>query len=157
VLARKAPGGEGWELVHPRCALDRSEDVEEVHKMVEAGEIDIARDELQWLLSGCTDMIDAHKTLGELALLDHDLPLARGHFGYAYQIGAKALDRAGATTGVPYRLAANQAFFEAGKGLAYCLRELSKTEMAAEVVERLLACDPSDPLGVRTLLEPKRD
>jgi hypothetical protein len=123
--------------------------------MIEAGEIEIAREELQWLLSGCTDMIDAHKTLGELALLDQDLPLARGHFGYAYQIGAKALDRAGATANVPYRSPANQAFFEAGKGLAFCLRELGKTEMAVEVVERLLACDPSDPLGVRTLISPK--
>jgi hypothetical protein len=155
VQARKSPGTESWELVHPRCALDRAEDVEEVHKMVEAGEIDIAREELQWLLSGCTDMIDAHKTLGELALLDHDLPLARGHFGYAFQIGVKALDRAGATSGVLYRLHTNQAFFEAGKGLAYCLRELGKQEMAVEVVERMLACDPSDPLGVRALLAPK--
>ncbi len=122
--------------------------------MIAGGEIEIAREELQWLLSGCTDMIDAHKTLGELALLDQDLPLARGHFGYAYQIGVKALDRAGAAT-APYRLSANQAFFEAGKGLAYCLCELGKAEMAAEVVERLLGFDPSDPLGVRALLGPK--
>ncbi len=148
VLARKAAGGEGWELVHPRLALDRSDDVEEVHKMIAGGEVEIAREELQWLLSGCTDMIDAHKTLGELALGDQDLPLARGHFGYAYQIGVKALDQAGAASGVPYRLPANQAFFEAGKGLAYCLRELGKTEMAVEVIKRLLACDASDPLGV---------
>ena len=50
---------------------------------------------------------------------------------------------------VPYRLPANQAFFEAGKGLAFCLRELGKAALAADVVARLLACDPSDPLGVR--------
>jgi hypothetical protein len=154
VQARQAPGGAGWELIHPRCALDRVDDLEEVHKMIDAGEIDVARDELQWLLGGCTDMIDAHKTLGELALLDRDLPLARGHFGYAYQVGVKALDRAGAVTGVPYSLPGNQAFFEAGKGLAYCLRELGKTAMAAEVVARLLACDPGDPLGVRSLGPP---
>ncbi len=84
--------------------------------------------------------------------MDEDYPLARGHFGYAYQIGAKALDRAGAAENVPYRLPANQAFFEAGKGLVYCLRQLGKAEMAAEVVQRLLACDPSDPLGLEALL-----
>jgi hypothetical protein len=152
VLARKSAAG--WELVHPRCALDRSEDVAEVHKMIAAGESEVARDELQWLLGGCSDMIDAHKTLGEIALVDHDLPLARGHFGYAYQLGVKAFDRAGADR-APYQVPANQAFFEAGKGLAYCLRELGKTGMAAEVVERLLALDPTDPLGVRGLAEPK--
>ena len=57
--------------------------------MIEAGETEVARDELQWLLGGCTDLIDAHKTLGEIALVEHDLPLARGHFGYAYQIGVE--------------------------------------------------------------------
>ena len=56
--------------------------------------------------------------------------------------------------GVPYRLPANQAFFEAGKGLAYCLRELGKSALVAEVVARLLECDPSDPLGLGGFLEP---
>jgi hypothetical protein len=36
--------------------------------------------------------------------------------------------------------------------LAYCLKQLGKREMAAEVVEALLACDASDPLGVGQLL-----
>ncbi len=141
--------------MQPRCALERREDLEEVQKMIAGGEAEIAREELQWLLGGCTDMIDAHKTLGELALAEEDLPLARGHFGYAYQIGIKALERAGAAGNAPYRLPANQAFFEAGKGLVYCLRELGKTALAAEAVERLVACDPTDPLGLRALLAAK--
>ncbi len=121
--------------------------------MIEGGEAEIARDELLWLLNGCSDCLLAHKMLGELALADQDLRLARGHFGYAFEIGSKALDRAGAKGSLPYRLPANQAFFEAGKGLAYCLRELGKVDLAADVVARLLACDPSDPLGVRNLLD----
>jgi hypothetical protein len=32
------------------------------------------------------------------------------------------------------------------------LKELDKREMAAEVVEVMLRCDPGDPLGVRKLL-----
>ncbi len=121
--------------------------------MIEGGESEIARDELLWLLNGCSDCLLAHKMLGELALADNDLRLARGHFGYAYEIGSKALDRAGAKGGLPYRLPANQAFFEAGKGLAFCLRELGKLALAADVVARLIACDPTDPLGVRQLLD----
>jgi len=117
--------------------------------MIEAGEIDIAVDELRWLLSGCSDSMEAHLLLGSLALSeDHDLPLARGHFGYAYQLGMKALRRAGRPAPLPYRLPANRSFFEAGKGLAHCLKELGQTDKAREVLEELLRADPSDPLGL---------
>lgn len=152
VRLRRAAGEDAWELVHPRCACDREDDVEEVRKMIEAGEVEVAVDELRWLLGGCSDFIDAHKALGELALVEGDLPLARGHFGYAFRIGSKAIEQARARGAVPYRLAANQAFHEAGKGLAYCLQKLGKSEMLREVVEQLLACDPDDPLGVRGFL-----
>jgi hypothetical protein len=145
---REAQGGAGWELLHPRCALDRREDLDEVRTMIDAGEVDIAIDELRWLLDGCSDCIEAHGMLGELALsADQDPQLARGHFGYAYQLGLTALRRANMPTPVPYRVPANQAFFEAGKGLAYCLTQLEKPEMAREVLDLLLACDPTDPLG----------
>lgn len=141
-----------WEFVHPRCALDRADDLEEVQKMIVADEIDIAIDELRWLLGGCSDFIDAHKLLGELALAENDIPLARGHFGYAFQIGSRALKAAGNPAPLPYRLPANTAFHEAGKGLAFCLKELGKQSMCADVVQLLLRCDPSDPLAVSTFL-----
>jgi hypothetical protein len=139
-----------WELVHPRSAVEREDDLREVRKMIAAGENDVARDECRWLLEGCTDCVEAHRLLGEIALAENDLPLARGHFGYAYRLGTGALDRAGAAGPLPYRLPANQAFFAAGAGLVHCLRQLTKHEMAAEVIERLLALDPSDPLGLRS-------
>ena len=146
---RKVAGEDAWEFVNPRCAADRAEDLEEVRKMIDAGETEIATDELRWLLNGCSDFLEAHKTLGELALLESDIPLARGHFGYAFQIGKKALDAAGCRGLVPYRLASNTAFHEAGKGLAFSLRELGKRELLTPVLETLLRCDPSDPLGVQ--------
>ena len=149
---RKVAGEDAWEFVHPRCALDRADDLEEVRKMIEAEEVEIATDELRWLLGGCSDFIDAHKALGELALLENDIPLARGHFGYAYQIGKKTLDSARCQGPLPYRLEANTAFHEAGKGLAHCLKQLGKRRMFTDVVELLLMCDPSDPLGVRGML-----
>ena len=91
--------------------------------------------------------------LGELVLLvDNDTVLARGHFGYAYQLGLTTLRRAKHPTPLPYRLPANQAFFEAGKGLALCLKELDKTKMAIETLEQLLHCDPTDPLGLQEML-----
>ncbi len=144
-----------WELKHPRCARARAEDLEEVVQMVAAGETEIARDELRWLLSECHDFLAAHKLLGEMALADNDVRLARGHFGYAYQIGLKAIERADAKL-LPCSRAANRPFFEAGKGLADCLLKLGKRGLARDVVHRLLELDPSDPLKVRDLNDRSR-
>jgi hypothetical protein len=149
---RKAPGHDAWELVHPRCARDRQEDLEEVRKMIDAGELDIAIDECRWLLQGCSDCIDAHRLLGEIALSENDLPLARGHFGFAFRLGQLALERAGVRGPLPYSLPANQGFHESAKGLAWCLKQLGKPEMAREAAQLALDCDASDPLGLAKLL-----
>ncbi len=152
VVLRKSPDEKGWEFLHPRCALDRRDDLEEVQTMVAEGEHEIAVDELRWLLNGCPDYIDAHRQLGELALLDQDFHLARAHFGYAVQIGTKAWEKAGKPTPIRYALPANQAFFESGKGLAFCLKKLEKLDLLGDVVEMLVKLDPTDPLGVRRLV-----
>jgi hypothetical protein len=152
VTVRPVPGSNAWELVHPRCARARADDIAEVEQMLAAGEDELAMDELRWLLDGCGDFIIAHKLLGELAVAAGDLSLARGHFGYAYQIGERALKAAGNPRPLPYDLPANQPFLEAAKGLAWCLKEQSKAGLARQVIETILACDPTDPLGVRTLL-----
>ncbi len=148
---RARPDGT-WELQHPRCAAERDDDLREVEAMVAAGEHEVARDELRWLLEGCSDNIGAHELLGELALQAGDVPLARGHFGYAYQIGVRAIQRSGSPAPLPFEHAANQSFFAAGKGLAYCLLKLDKPKTAAEVVELLRHCDPRDPLNLGELL-----
>ncbi|MGD9720069.1 MAG: hypothetical protein AB7O59_02505 [Pirellulales bacterium] len=143
---------DGWELVHPRCAREREEDLEEVRHMLDAGETDVARDECRWLLEGCRDCLEAHRILGEIALVDEDLPLARGHFGYAYRLGAAALERAGGKVRLPYARPANRSFFESAKGLVWCLKQLDKPEMAAEVAAQAVACDPEDPLQIAALV-----
>jgi len=117
--------------------------------MIDAGETDLAVDELRWLLSDCRDFIEAHRLLAELAFEAGDMSLARAHFGFAYDLGLWALPSKGLGGPLPYRLPANQAFLESAKGLAYCLRELGQTAQALEVVGKLLECDASDPLGVR--------
>jgi hypothetical protein len=137
-------------LVHPRCARDRAEDLEEARAMIEAGETELATDELRWLLSDCSEFIAAHVMLGELALLGGDLSLARGHYGAGYQLGLQTLRRAKMPRPLLYSLPANRPFFDAGKGLIECLRSLGKQQMAAEIVEMLLELDPSDPLALRT-------
>jgi hypothetical protein len=136
-------------LVHPRCARDRAEDLEEVQLMIESGENDVARDELRWLLSGCSEFIGAHVLLGMLAVTEGDLPLARGHFGAGYQLGLQTLRRAKMPKPLLFSQPANRSFFDAGHGLVDCLRRLDKSPMADEIVQTLLELDPSDPLGLR--------
>lgn len=146
------PSG-AWILRHPRCARDRAEDMEEVRLMIDAGELEVAQDELRWLLSGCSDSMDAHLLMGELALAgDTDYQLARGHYGYAYQLGLRAWRRAGEPSPVPYAQLANRPFFEAGRALAWCLEKLGKATMADEVVAVMLRLDPADPLECRQML-----
>jgi hypothetical protein len=146
---RRRPNERAWELVHPRCALERREDLEEVEAMLAAGETEIAVDELRWLLDGCGDFVAAHRLLGEQALADGDVRLARGHFGYAYEIGLSAMPERGLDGPLPYRLPANRAFLESAKGLAWCLGQLGKRRLGRRVIEQLLKCDPTDPLAVK--------
>jgi hypothetical protein len=120
--------------------------------MIEAGETDIAVDELRWLVSGCPEFLDAHQLLGELAVGDGDWRLARGHFGYAYDLGLAALGSEGWRGRLPYRLPANRGFLTSAKGLALCLKELGQAEQSRELLKRLLEFDPSDPLCVREWL-----
>ena len=154
IRVRRAADGDGWELLHPKCSVERTDDLQEVQAMFEAGEFNVARDELRWLLGGCSDFIDAHRLLGEIALVDGDLSLARGHFGNAYQLATQAIDRGGASPRrFPYRLEPNRSFLESAKRLTHCLKQLGREELAREIVERALRCDPSDPLGLRGMNE----
>ena len=125
--------------------------MEEVRAMLAAGEIDVAVDELRWLVAGCNELLEAHKLLGEIAFSEADLRLARGHFGRAYELGLKAFPKRRPAGRLPYARGANRAFFEAGRGLAECLYQLGQSELAAEVVDQLLALDPSDPLELSRL------
>lgn len=120
--------------------------------MVAAGETDIARDELVWLLAECPDFLEAHLHLGLLALEEDDPKLARGHFGRAYELGIKALEAAGGPPSLPYEHAGNRPFFEAAKGLAHCLVATGRGKLAKDVVRRAVALDPKDPLGLAALV-----
>ena len=125
--------------------------------MIAAGELEIAVDELRWLLSGCSDFLEAHVLCGEIAIeKDNDLPLARGHFGIAYQLGLQALRREGMPGLLPYQHPANRSFHEAGRGLAWCLEKLGHSALADEVVRNLVELDPTDPLEIRAMLDELR-
>jgi len=152
VARRESPQGPVWEIVQPRCARRRREDIEEVEAMVEAGETEIARDELVWLLSECPDFLEGHVQLGLIALEEGDPRLARGHFGRAYELCLRAIDAAGGPQPLPYALAGNKPFHEAAKGLVHCLLETGRRPLAQDVCRRIAPLDPTDPLGVARLL-----
>jgi hypothetical protein len=153
---RRTADGRSWVLVHPRCVRDRAEDLDEVRLMIDSGETDVALDELRWLLSGCSEFMAAHVLLGEMAVATGDLPLARGHFGAGYQLGLQTLRRAGMPKPLLYSQPANRPYFEAGRGLVWCLEKLGKPQMVDEIVASLSQLDPSDPVGVRGLVDELR-
>jgi hypothetical protein len=153
---RRTSDRRGWVFVHPGCARDRAEDLEEVELMIESGEHDVALDELRWLLSDCPEFIAAHVLLGELAREMGDIPLARGHYGAGYQLGLQTLRRAKMPKPLAYAQLANQAFFKAGQGLIWSLEKLGKPQMAEEIVSTLVELDPTDPLQLRSMLDEMR-
>ncbi|HEX6961020.1 MAG TPA: hypothetical protein VF175_04085 [Lacipirellula sp.] len=146
--------GQGWVLTHPACVREGAEDLDEVREMIASGENDVAIDELRWLLAECAEWVEAHYLLGKLAVeTQNDLALGRAHFGVGFQLGQRALQRAGDPAPVAAMHPANRPWYDAGRGLAWCLAELGKRDMALEVVEHLLRCDASDPLGVRQWID----
>jgi len=151
VVRRDSPAGAAWELVHPRCARRRREDIEQVEAMVEEGETEVARDELVWLLSECPDFLDAHVHLGLIALEEDDPKLARGHFGRAYELCLRALEAAGDPRPLPYELPGNRPFYEAAKGLVHALVSTGRGRVAADVCRRIAPLDPADPLAIQRL------
>ena len=153
LVRRESPSGPAWELVHPRCARRRRDDIAEVEAMLAAGETEIARDELVWLLSEGPDFLDAHVQLGLIALEEGDPKLARGHFGRAYELCLRTIDAAGPAGPLPYALEGNRPFHEAAKGLVHCLMDMGRRSVARDVCRRIAPLDPADPLAIQRLTE----
>lgn len=144
--------GDEWQLVAPRCAVQRADDIDEVDKMIAAGESEIAADELRFLLEECPNFLQAHQTLGQIALEAEDYPLARGHFGHVFDLVRKLWQQESARGTLPYRIPENQPVHESGKGLAWSLHHLQNDALALQVVNQLLVWEPTDPLGMRPWL-----
>lgn len=153
ITVREVPGEQAFELAYPRSVELRADDLQEVYVMLQAGEVEVAAVELRWLVQGCRMLLEAFQLLGEIALADGDVRLARGYFGRAYELGLAALPSEGLPGPLPYDRPPNRPFFEAGKGLACCLHQLGQAPLARQVVEKLLALDPADPLALRDLVK----
>ncbi|MGE5195529.1 MAG: hypothetical protein ACM3U2_23805 [Deltaproteobacteria bacterium] len=149
-LQLKRLDGNRFAFQPPICAVDRKEDLDEVHQMIAGGELEIARDELLYLVSDCRGFLEAHNLLGELALEENDLALARGHFGFAYEIGLDSLPK-GFRGLLPAKTDYNRPFFLAGRGLARCLISRGKRAEGREVLRQLSRFDPREE-NVRALL-----
>lgn len=154
-LSLKRLKGNQWMLVAPECACERQLDLDEARDMRAKREEEIARDELLYLVADCHGFLEAHNLLGELALEENDVKLARGHFGYSYENALKALPP-GFKGLLPADQGYNGAFFEAGRGLARCLISLGRVAEGAAVLKKLAGWDPEEP-HTQSLLEQLRE
>jgi hypothetical protein len=108
-------------------------DYEEGIELWKAGDPEAARDALRYALSAYHDNMWAHVALGQIALGEfRDPALARGHFGYAFELANRALPR-GFTGGLPPDRPANRPFYEAIDGLVRCLEALGRRDDAARL------------------------
>lgn len=133
-----------WAFVPPDCALERQMDLEDAQEMRARHEDEIARDELLYIVADCHGFMTAHNELGELALAQEDVKLARGHYGYSYENALKSLPP-GFSGRLPHAEGYNGPFFEAGRGLARCLVALGRVEEGEKVLKKLAQFDPEEP------------
>jgi hypothetical protein len=120
--------GDDFELVHPRGVYETQPDYEEGLEIWKAGDPEAARDALRYALSACHDNLWIHVALGRIALEEfRDPTLARGHFGYAVDLGRKALPQQFAGRLPPER-PANRPFYDAVEGLMRCLEALGRID-----------------------------
>jgi hypothetical protein len=143
-LTLKRIEGKRYELIAPECAVDRDLDLEEAQAMRDGGEAECARDELLYLVADCRGFLEAHNLLGELALEEEDIPLARGHYGFAYECGLAALPQ-NFKGELPAGAGYNRHFHSAGRGLARCLIAKGNLIKGQEVLELLARFDPQEP------------
>jgi hypothetical protein len=123
-LSRLADGD--FELIHPRKVEEIREDYEEGIELWKEGDPEAARDALRYALSACHANLRAHVALGRIALDDfRDPTLARGHFGYALELGQRALPGNFSGRLSPDR-PANRPFYEALDGLMACMKALGR-------------------------------
>jgi hypothetical protein len=111
-------------------------DYQEGIELWQAGEPDEARDALRYALQGCGDNIWVHVALGRIALEESNDPtLARGHFGYGFELVMKALPP-NFQGRLPRGRAANRPFFDAIDGLIACHEALGQHAEAADLRRR---------------------
>jgi hypothetical protein len=119
-------GGEDFEFIHPRGVEEAELDYEEGIELWKAGDPESARDALRYALSAYHDNIWIHVALGQIALDEfHDPTLARGHFGYAFELAHRALPQ-GFKGRLPRDRPSNRPFYEAIDGLSQSLETLGR-------------------------------
>lgn len=122
-------------LRHPKCIHEMELDYEEGLELRREGDSEGARDALRYALQGCGDNMWVHVALGRIALEDFNDPgLARGHFGYAFELAQKAI--AGDFNGrLPREHPANRPLYDAIDGLITCYEKLAQPAPAVELRE----------------------
>jgi hypothetical protein len=124
-------GGNRFELSHPPCVHETELDYEEGLEIWKAGDPEAARDALRYALGACRDNMWIHVALGRIALEEfRDPALARGHFGYAVELGRRALTPQFAGLLPPDR-PGNRPFHDALEGMIRSLQALGRGGDAA--------------------------
>lgn len=132
-LGLKRVGGNEFELTHPRCVPEMELDYIEGVELRREGDPEGARDALRYALQGCGDNLWVHVALGWVALEDfRDPTLARGHFGYGFELGRRAIP-ADFSGRLPLQRPSNRPFYDAIDGLIACYTALDQADKAAEL------------------------
>jgi hypothetical protein len=111
-------------------------DYQEGIELWRAGDPEAARDALRYALQGFGENLWVHVALGQIALGEfRDPALARGHFGYAFELSQRALPP-GFAGRLPLHRPANRPLYDAIDGLSSCFEALGQPAEAARLRTR---------------------
>jgi hypothetical protein len=126
-------GGNDYALSHPKCVAEMEPDYAEGLELWREGDVEAARDALRYALQGCGDNLWVHVALGRIALQeDSDPKLARGHFGYAFELAQRAIPPHFEGR-LPIEHPSNAPLYDAIDGLIACHEALKSPELAEEI------------------------
>ncbi|MDX2035615.1 MAG: hypothetical protein SFX72_03105 [Isosphaeraceae bacterium] len=126
-------GGIDHALSHPKCVRELEPDYAEGMELWREGDIEAARDALRFALQGCGDNMWVHVALGRIALeSDRDARLARGHFGYAFELAQRAIPP-NFRGRIPMEHPSNEPLYRAIDGLLACYASMKEPALEAEV------------------------
>ena len=132
----------------PSASTRWSSTTQEGIELRREGDPEGARDALRYALQGCGDNMWVHVALGLIALEDFNDPgLARGHFGYAFELAERAIppDFSGV---LPREHTANRPLYDAIDGLIRCHEALGQPALVEELRAARPAMDRVGAAGV---------
>ncbi len=154
LTVRRVPGEDAWELALAAAMRLAAATWSRSAPMLAAGGLTWPSTSCDGFSTAATRLVEAHQLLGEIALNGGGRSRTGPRPpGLRIRTGCESPSSRRGGCRLPFNRPNNQPFFKLAAAAARWHR-LGDRQTAGEIVNRLLALDPSDPLDVKSVLRP---